>query len=180
MKAKYLTLALLLAAVSIGFCQPVITNQPSSLTNIAATTATFSVGAAGTEPLHYQWQFYASDLTDKTNASLVLTNVQTGNGGNYSVVVTNVDGAVTSVVATLTVWSITRQPTNQSASLGAKITFNVSASGTPQLYYQWRFNEAELPGKTSTSLVVTNVQLTNAGDYTVAVTNGAGSVTSHV
>src|SRR5438094_3413009 len=169
MKAKYLTLALLLAAVSIGFCQPVITNQPSSLTNIAATTATFSVGAAGTEPLHYQWQFYASDLTDKTNASLVLTNVQTGNAGSYSVVVTNVDGAVTSVVATLTVWVppiITRQPTNQSASLGAKITFNVSATGTTPLYYQWRFNEADLPGKTSTSLVVTNVQLTNAGDFT--------------
>src|SRR5438094_8343533 len=147
MKAKYLTLALLLAAVSIGFCQPVITNQPSSLTNIAATTATFSVGAAGTEPLHYQWQFYASDLTDKTNASLVLTNVQTGNGGDYSVVVTNVDGAVTSVVATLTVLvppSITRQPTNQSASLGASITFSVSATGTMPLYYQWRFNEADL------------------------------------
>src|SRR2546426_773168 len=123
-----LTLTLLLAAGSTGLCQPVITNQPSSLTNIAGTTATFSVGAAGTEPLHYQWQFYASDLTDKTNASLVLTNVQTGNGGNYSVVVTNVDGAVTSVVATLTVWvppSIIRQPTNQSATLGATTTTTV-------------------------------------------------------
>src|SRR6266850_4166898 len=105
----FLILSLLLAAVSIGFCQPVITNQPSSLTNIAATTATFSVGATGTEPLHYQWQFYASDLTDKTNSSLVLTNVQTGNGGNYTVVVTNVEGAVTSDVATLTLLpSITR------------------------------------------------------------------------
>src|SRR5437879_5673916 len=148
MKAKYLTLALLLATVSTGLCQPVVTTQPSSQTNIAGTTATFSVGAAGTEPLHYQWQFFASDLADKTNASLVLTNVQTGTGGNYSVVVTNVDGAVTSVVATLTVWvppSITRQPTNQSASLGAKITFNVSATGTMPLYYQWRFHEAALP-----------------------------------
>src|SRR6266850_2888259 len=99
----FLILSLLLAAVSIGLCQPVITNQPSSLTNIAGTTATFSVGATGTDPLHYQWQFNTADLTDKTNASLVLTNVQTGNMGNYSVVVTNVDGAVTSVVATLTV-----------------------------------------------------------------------------
>src|SRR5437762_7441751 len=151
-----LTLTLLLAAGSTGLCQPVITNQPSSLTNIAGTSATFSVGAAGTEPLHYQWQFYASDLSDKTNASLVLTNVQTGNAGNYSVVVTNVDGAVTSDVATLTLLpNITRQPTNQSASLGAKITFNVSATGTTPLYYQWRFNEADLLGKTSTSLVVT-------------------------
>src|SRR2546428_13237257 len=114
----FLILSLLLAAVGVGFCQPVITNQPSSLTNCPGTTATFSVGAAGTEPLHYQWHFFASDLTDKTNSSLVLTNVQTGNGGDYSVVVTNVDGAVTSMVATLTVCvplSITRQPTNQSA-----------------------------------------------------------------
>src|SRR5947209_17555624 len=109
----FLILSLLLAAVSIGFCQPVITNQPSSLTNIAGTSATFSVGAAGTEPLHYQWQFYASDLTNKTNSSLVLTNVQTANAGSYTVLVTNAEGAVTSAVATLTlVPSITRQPTN--------------------------------------------------------------------
>src|SRR5437868_9185425 len=102
--SPFLLVALLLASVSTGLCQPVITNQPSSLTNIAGTTATFSVGATGTDPLHYQWQFNTADLTDKTNASLVLTNVQTGNGGDYSVVVTNVEGAVTSVVATLTVW----------------------------------------------------------------------------
>jgi len=79
MKANSLFLppALLLAAVSTGLCQPVITTQPSSLTNIAGTTATFSVEATGTERLHYQWQFYTLERTDQTNAILVLTNVQT-------------------------------------------------------------------------------------------------------
>ncbi len=92
-------------------------------------------------------------------------------------------GAVTSVVATLTVLvppTITRQPTNQSASLGANVTFSAAATGTPLRYFQWRFNETNLLGKTSTSLVVTNVQLTNAGGYTVVVTNVGGSVTSQV
>jgi Ig-like domain-containing protein len=104
MKANSLLLppALLLAAVSTSFCQPVIPTQPSSVTNIAGTTATFSVEASGTEPLHYQWQFNALERTDQTNAILVLTNVQTGTAGSYTIVVTNVAGA-TSQVATLTV-----------------------------------------------------------------------------
>src|SRR6266853_1343603 len=104
MKANslFLRLALLLAAVSTGLCQPVITTQPSSLTNIAGTTATFSVGATGTEPLHYQWQFNQLDLPGKTGTSLILANAQLTNAGEYAIVVTNVAGA-TSQVATLTV-----------------------------------------------------------------------------
>src|SRR5690349_19626925 len=78
---------LLLAAVSTGLCQPVITTQPSSLTNIAGTTATFSVEATGAEALHYQWQFNTLERTDQTNAILVLTNVHTGTAGSYTVVI---------------------------------------------------------------------------------------------
>src|SRR5437660_547546 len=94
--SPFLLVALLLASVSTGLCQPVITTQPSSLTNIAGTTATFSVEATGTEPLHYQWQFNTLERTDQTNAILVLTNVQTEIAGSYTVAITNVDGAVTS------------------------------------------------------------------------------------
>jgi len=195
MKANslFLTPALLLAAVSTGLCQPVITTQPSSLTNIAGTTATFSVEATGTEPLHYQWQFNTLERTDQTNAVLVLTNVQTGNAGSYSVVITNVDGAVTSAVATLTVLippkinflrlsgkaatsqDISHLYLSNSASPGADLIFTTSASGTAPLHFQWQFNQIDLPGKTTTSLALTNVQLTNAGEYAIVVTNDAGA-----
>jgi hypothetical protein len=195
MKANslFLTPALLLAAVSTGLCQPVITTQPSSLTNIAGTTATFSVDATGAEALHYQWQFNTLERTDQTNAVLVLTNVQTGNAGSYSVVITNVDGAVTSALATLTALtppkiaflSLSGKAAtssdnshlyrSNSVSPGADLIFTTSASGTTPLHYQWQFNQIDLPGKTGTSLALTNVQLTNAGQYAIVVTNDAGA-----
>ena len=83
---------------------PAITTQPQSLTNLVATTATFTVAATGTQPLTYQWFFQGSNLVaNATNASLVRSNLQPAQAGNYTVVVTNESGSATSAVASLTV-----------------------------------------------------------------------------
>ncbi len=166
---------------SVG--QPVITVPPQSRTNVAGTTATFSVTVTGVQPMEFQWWFGTTPLAGQTTDALVLSNVQPASAGSYSVAITNAEGGATSAVATLTVWvppSITWQPTNQSASIGAGVTFSVVSAGTSPRFHQWRFNGADLPGKTSTSLVLTNLQLTNSGDYTVVVTNLAGAITSQV
>jgi hypothetical protein len=76
--------------------------------------------------------------------------------------------------------TITRQPMDQSVSLGAIVTNQIIASGIAPLHYQWRLNEMELLSATNRGLVLNNVQLTTAGDYSVVVTNGSGSVTSRV
>lgn len=95
---------------------------------------------------------------------------------------THVGGAAPSAVATLTVLAppfITRQPTNfPTLSLGATVGNRVTASGTAPIYYQWSLNGTNLPGATNSSLVITNLQLPNAGAYTVVATNSAGSATS--
>lgn len=62
-----------------------------------------------------------------------------------------------------------------SASPGAWLIFRVVAGGTGPLRFQWRFNQNDLPGQTNTTLVFTSVQLSNAGDYTIVVTNLAGA-----
>src|SRR5690242_3662518 len=64
---------------------------------------------------------------------------------------------------------------SNSVSPGAKITFTVTASGLAPLNYQWQFNQNDLPGQTNRTLLFPSVDLTNAGDYTVVVTNAAGS-----
>ena len=90
---------------------------------------------------------------------------------------------MTSAVAVLTVLvppAITAQPTNLVVVAGANASFSVTASGTLPLSYQWQFNGAGVTGATGTSLALTSVQPTNAGSYTVVVTNTAGSVTSAV
>jgi hypothetical protein len=77
---------------------------------------------------------------------------------------------------------ITNQPASQSLTAGQNATFTVGAvpsSGT--LSYQWQFDATNAIGMaTNASLTITNAQGTNAGSYSVVVTDGLGSVTSAV
>ena len=82
---------------------PFISLQPTNRTVYAGNIATFTVVAGGDAPLGYQWLFGDSPLTDKTNATLALIAVQPTNAGNYSVIVSNSVGSVTSSIAILTV-----------------------------------------------------------------------------
>lgn len=75
---------------------------------------------------------------------------------------------------------IVTQPQSQTVTAGAQVTFAMVVSGTAPLSYQWKFNTADLPGATSSRLMLTNVQTSQAGDYSVVVSNKAGSVTSSV
>src|SRR6059036_263373 len=87
---------------------------------------------------------------------------------------------VASIAASFAQPFITEQPTNQTASLFADVSFRVMATGDGPLSYQWRFNDADLIEMTNTFLTVTNVQRANAGNYNVVVTNPSGSLTSQV
>ncbi len=162
---------------------PFITLQPVSRTVVSGTNVTFSVMASGTTNLCYQWQFNGTNLTGATNALLTLSNIRSTNAGNYSVVVTNIAGSVISSNATLTVLvlpMITLQPASQTVVQGTNVTFGVTVTGTLPLNYQWWFNGAAISGATSASYTKFVVQPSDAGPYSVVVTNVAGSVTSSV
>ncbi len=170
---------------------PVILADPTSRTNNAGTTATFSVSATGTEPLSYQWRRGAFNLSDGGNvfgansATLTLTSVFTADAADYDVVVSNGAGTATSVLATLTVIDpvITSQPSNQTNNAGTTANFTVVASGTA-LTYQWRKEGADLSdagnisGATSQTLLITNLLAANAGNYTVLISGDGGSTIS--
>ncbi len=82
--------------------QPVITIQPVSRTNAVGTAASFTVAASGTS-LSYQWKFNGTNIAGAVANNFTLASVQAPNAGNYTVVVSNQAGSVTSSVATLTV-----------------------------------------------------------------------------
>jgi hypothetical protein len=116
---------------------PIIITQPQSLTVLAGNTATFAVLAVGTAPLSYQWFFDDTNvIAGATNHTLVLTNVNPGLAGVYSVLVTNPFGAVLSAPATLTltdsnpppVVSLIHPTNGQAIDAGAPITVEVSAT----------------------------------------------------
>lgn len=73
--------------------------------------------------------------------------------------------------------TITLQPAGQTARVGETVTLTVAASGTPAPSFQWRRNGNNI-GTNASTLTLTSVQLTDAGDYSVVVSNSAGSVTS--
>lgn len=95
--------------------QPVITNQPVSAVCLQGTNATFSVGVSGPlvfYPTSYRWFRNSLPLADggkvsgSTTATLNLSGVTTNDAGGFFVVATNVFGAVTSSVVTLTVYAL--------------------------------------------------------------------------
>ena len=90
-------------------------------------------------------------------------------------------GAATSQVASLTVRVpplIVVSPTDQTVVAGTDAILHVAAVGATPLYYQWQFNGTNLPGATNASLLLASVQMADAGDYRVAVSNDLGSVLS--
>src|SRR5204863_10065440 len=126
---------------------PTITTQPASQTVSTGQTATFTVTATGTAPLSYQWQKNGTAIGAATTASYTTSaTTASDNGDQFTVVVSNAVGSVTSNAAALTVNAalvaptITTQPASQTVSVGQTATFTVTATGTAPLSYQWQKN----------------------------------------
>ncbi len=83
---------------------PVIVSGPTPVFQEALQGATFNIAvtATGTPPLSYRWRRNNITVLNQTNALLRVTNAASANAGNYTVIVTNNAGAVTSVVAVVT------------------------------------------------------------------------------
>jgi len=86
---------------------PIITSNPSNTNALTNSDASFSVIAVGAAPLAFQWRFNSNNIgstnATATTPAVTLTNVDSGNAGFYDVIVTNVFGATTSLVARLTI-----------------------------------------------------------------------------
>jgi hypothetical protein len=168
------------AVLPVGISAP-----PQSLSVTQGAAATFSVGVTGSAPFGYQWQKNGASIPSANAPSFTIASVQGVDAGGYSVVVSNAAGAVTSAVAVLTVIvaamppAITAHPQSQTVVAGSYAPFIVRALGTAPMYYQWRFNGADIAGATDDVLDFP-ATLANAGLYSVVVTNAAGAVTSAV
>jgi hypothetical protein len=74
-------------------------------------------------------------------------------------------------------WLVT-QPQSATRYWGSSITFTSAASGILPLFYQWQKGGASTPGATTRFLNLTNLQMTDGGQYTILVTNMFGTATS--
>jgi len=179
---------------------PSIAVQPTDVSVVEPSTATFAVTADGEPPLTYRWERRRAGETDFTpidimvepaagDTSYVTPPTQaTDDMTELRVVVSNAGGSATSDAATLSVSSvapvITRQPRDRSVVEGTAARFDVVTAGTG-LAYQWQSaptatgSFADLPGETAPTLTFAQAALAQNGSHVrVVVSNGAGAVTS--
>ena len=141
--------------------------------------ASFSVTASGTPLLNYQWTFNTTNIPGATNSSFTISNVVQTNLGLYAVLVTNAFGSATSSNATLSMYPFLNQPFGGVVTdWGQTNTLSVGAWGTGPLFYQWFDDGEAIPNATNTTLVLSSIQFTNAGLYSVVVSSALGSVTN--
>ena len=162
---------------------PVITTQPASLNVPVGGNAAFTVAATGSQPLQYQWFNSGGGILNATNSTYAIADVSLGQADNYYVVVTNFVASVTSSVAMLAVGyppAISTNPVSQTNAFGSTAVFSCTATGPLPMNYQWFQNSTNLISETNGTLILTNLQVTNAGSYQVIVGNAFGSITSLV
>jgi len=171
-----------LAITGSGF--PIIEVQPLSQSPIITKNAALQVLASGTPQPAFQWQRDGTNVSGATASSFAFINVQPANAGTYRVIVTNQIGFVISSNAVVTPVGaspiVVTAPQDASTICGESARFSVVVDGTPPFAYQWQFNGTPLVGATATSLRLTNVNSTQAGDYAAVITNNYGSITSTV
>ena len=161
-------------------------NTPKTVSVLAGQTATFGVSASGSLPLSFQWRRTSVAIPGATSASYTTpATVASDNGAVFDVVVSNVAGSITSAPFTLNVTvaalppSIVTPPSSQTVRAGNPATFSVTAGGTAPLSYQWLRNGSAIAGALASSYTLTSAALADSGaQFSVTVTNAAGSITS--
>jgi hypothetical protein len=160
---------------------PSIGDQPFDQVVCEGWPAMFAVTAAGESPLSYQWRKDGVDIVDATFDALVIDATEGGDGGDYDVVVTNVCGVVASLPATLTVNlapSIEDQPVDRVVCQGDPTVFSVTVTGSTPMTYQWRKDDLDIPGSTTSILSIDPATELDSGQYTCWVANACGDVTT--
>ena len=161
------------------FSAPGITTQPQSQSVCQGQNVLFSVNATGNN-VSYQWRFNGNPIAGATSSNLTISAVTPSQAGNYTVVITNSCGSVTSSSASLvvnTAPTITSQPSSAIVCQGGSVTLSASFSGTPSAY-QWKRNGVVIPGATSAILTISSAQPSDEGNYTLDYTTTCGILTS--
>lgn len=166
---------------------PQITAQPASQNVLVGSTAVFVATVSGTAPLSYQWRRNGVDIVGANTPTLTLTNVTALNNGSYTLAVTNRAGAVTSDAAALVVTlgtpvelppQITAPPASITVPEGSAANFAAAVTGTGPFTYAWRKNGTPIAGATGAAYSIAAAAASDAGAYSVRVSNAQGSVDS--
>ena len=168
-------------AGSAGKCRvPFITAQPQGQTNNAGATVTFLVSTVD-NPMGYQWQKNGTTLMDggeisgSSTSTLTLMSITPNDAANYTVVITNSYGSVTSSVATLTVIqaipAIITPPTASAITYGQTLASSILSGGVASIPGVFAFLITDLAPNAGITNVPVIFTPTATNNYTTAITN---------
>ncbi len=175
---------------------PTFSSNPSNITVVGGNSFSVYAYASGRGLIAYRWQKDGVDLSTSdtrfsgvTSYYLSVYNARMSDSGQYRLVATNAGGSVTSTAATVTVTvpplpSIYSQPTSRTITAGNSTSFSVGVLGAINSY-QWQKDGVNLvdgpriSGATTSFLTLSYIQVADAGQYRLIITNDGGSVTSN-
>lgn len=175
---------------------PTITTEPAGQTVAIGGTITLTVVAAvpagttekpqpaGAATISYQWRKDNVDIPGATSATYTKSSAVVADSGNYSVYVSNNQGAILSYSAKVVVNPagapvITTQPATATLTAGQPLNLSVVATGE-SLTYQWYYEGYEITGATTASYSKAITTTYDSGRYFVIVKNSLGSTPSDV
>jgi hypothetical protein len=145
------------ATLVVGESAPTIIVQPQAQSANVGQTITLSVTASGTPAPTYQWSKSGVIIAGATTSTLTLNNVQPGDAGSYTVVVTNSVGSVTSNAASLAVVTVLSNPVGNPSGAGLLLSAN-------------QFLAARFTVATSSKIVAATAEFSNSsGSFFVAI-----------
>ncbi len=170
------------ATLTVTVPLPTISAQPTGQAVAIGSPINLSVTASSPVAFTYQWRKNGTNIGGATSSTYAIASAQLTDAADYTVVVTNSAGSVTSNAATVVVATtpiINTHPATQAVYAGQPASFTVAATSAAPLSYVWRKNGTPIGGATAATYTIAATQLSDAADYSVVVTNVAGSVTSN-
>jgi hypothetical protein len=163
--------------------RPTIIVPPRDLVVVEGTNrAVFSV-QTGNGPNTFQWRWNGGEIPGATKATLVLTNIEAGHAGMYSVIVRNSYGYVVSPDARLivrerpTIYWDPLLRTNETVVAGDQLLLPTYVLGSPPITFSW-YRNGVLLGQTNSTFVLEQLAMGDAGTYTVVARNPYGTSTN--
>lgn len=169
-----------LADVSYDSDFPVIVDQTEDIELQSGTSAMLSFEATGAGSLTYSWYKNGEPLLGENTPALSLNNPNAEDAGTYVGLVSNVHGIAETKPITVKVHGearapeITRHPRSFIGFAGETLQLSADWEGTQPSNAQWYRNDEPLEGATADELMISILNESDAGVYTLVVENGAG------
>lgn len=155
----------------------IIVQPPTTLSTVVNGPLVLTVGAVGSTSLGYQWRSNSVVIPGATNATLILPNIQAGQAGQYTVVVTNASGTVTSSTVQVSVLPVGSKDTSFApGNLGGVLSMFLQNSNAI-LYCSSQIGRVNTSGTTDTNYDVGNIYSRwNNGQVTTLCPQADGKV----